>query len=403
MAQQTDWDAIGALAEGVKQGLLTYKDIKKDQEKKALNERSLKLQLGVHGYKEGGTGELELTAPEAEKRKNEGLLKRDEQNFKMFDKGIQKKSDGGFEYTPEGQEDRYIQNLSKTQNIQTQGLMLPAILGSYQNQGAVKGGKADVDAKYKTGQLENMNKTASRLDKALGIQAQRYGYENKEAPTGFLKTQAQTDKEAADLAKTKAQTDAAEAAAWKSKHPGAGKTAAPKKNQLDAASYGKRMEQANSIMENLDSKGDDRSGVLESAQAMLPDWTGLKPGTLKQREQAERNFLNAVLRRESGAVISPSEFESGAKQYFNRRGDDPDTKAQKAQNRAQSILSLKIEAGPVWGMSQSVPLKKPGGLLGKQGVSPTSGKIKVSNGRETLLIDASDLNHAAQDGFNQVK
>jgi len=33
-------------------------------------------------------------------------------------------------------------------------------------------------------------------------------------------------------------------------------------------------------------------------------------------EQAKKNFVNAVLRLESGAVISPSEFTNADKQYF---------------------------------------------------------------------------------------
>jgi hypothetical protein len=34
---------------------------------------------------------------------------------------------------------------------------------------------------------------------------------------------------------------------------------------------------------------------------------------VQQQEQAERNFINAVLRKESGAAIAPSEFMSAQK------------------------------------------------------------------------------------------
>ncbi len=47
----------------------------------------------------------------------------------------------------------------------------------------------------------------------------------------------------------------------------------------------------------------------------------LIPEDRKLLEQAERNFVNAVLRRESGAAISPEEFVSAEKQYFAQRGD----------------------------------------------------------------------------------
>jgi hypothetical protein len=63
----------------------------------------------------------------------------------------------------------------------------------------------------------------------------------------------------------------------------------------------------------------------------------------QKQEQAERNFINAVLRRESGAAISPSEFENAAMQYFPRLGDSPETLAQKRQNRETVIGSFSTE------------------------------------------------------------
>lgn len=64
--------------------------------------------------------------------------------------------------------------------------------------------------------------------------------------------------------------------------------------------------------------------------------------TIRQISQAERNFATAVLRKESGAAISPSEFATVEKQYFPRPGDDVTTLAQKAQNRNTAISSFKM-------------------------------------------------------------
>lgn len=65
------------------------------------------------------------------------------------------------------------------------------------------------------------------------------------------------------------------------------------------------------------------------------------PDEIKQIRQAERNFLTAVLRRESGATISPSEFAVAEKQYFPRPGDDAQTLRQKAQSRRTAIESFR--------------------------------------------------------------
>lgn len=64
--------------------------------------------------------------------------------------------------------------------------------------------------------------------------------------------------------------------------------------------------------------------------------------------QAKRNMINAILRRESGAVIADSEFENADRQYFPRPGDSKEVLAQKAQNRATVIRALIQEAGPAY-------------------------------------------------------
>ena len=63
-------------------------------------------------------------------------------------------------------------------------------------------------------------------------------------------------------------------------------------------------------------------------------------------EQAQRDFLNAVLRKESGAVISDEEFDNGKKQYFPQPGDSDIVIEQKRQNRARAIQGIASGTGP---------------------------------------------------------
>jgi hypothetical protein len=51
-------------------------------------------------------------------------------------------------------------------------------------------------------------------------------------------------------------------------------------------------------------------------------------------DQAKRDFVNAVLRRESGAAISQSEFDNANKQYFPQPGDTPERIAEKRKQPA---------------------------------------------------------------------
>lgn len=66
----------------------------------------------------------------------------------------------------------------------------------------------------------------------------------------------------------------------------------------------------------------------------------LKSEMRQKYEQAQRNFINAVLRKESGAVISEEEFTNGKIQYFPQPGDSTGVQLQKKQNRNTVISNL---------------------------------------------------------------
>lgn len=69
----------------------------------------------------------------------------------------------------------------------------------------------------------------------------------------------------------------------------------------------------------------------------------------RRYDQAKRDFINAQLRRESGAVISDAEFANAERQYFPQPGDDPSVIAQKAQNRRLAIESNRRAGLPSLG------------------------------------------------------
>ena len=71
----------------------------------------------------------------------------------------------------------------------------------------------------------------------------------------------------------------------------------------------------------------------------------LKPKT-QQVEQAQRDFVNAVLRKESGAAIGASEFKNAQRQYFPQPGDSKEVIEQKAKNRRTAIQGLRVMSGP---------------------------------------------------------
>jgi hypothetical protein len=122
--------------------------------------------------------------------------------------------------------------------------------------------------------------------------------------------------------------------------------APPKESQAKAALFAKRMEEAEKDFSELERKGFQRAQLGTAAVTALPDFLNfLKSEEIQRQQQAERNFVNAVLRRESGAVISQEEFDNAALQYFPRGGDTAPVLEQKKRNRTIAIEALRKEGG----------------------------------------------------------
>lgn len=112
--------------------------------------------------------------------------------------------------------------------------------------------------------------------------------------------------------------------------------------QLTALGFGERVMQANQVISEVGSKFTGGLSTITGA-GWFPNM--LKSEERQQYEQAQRNYINAVLRRESGASIAPTEFDSARLQYFPQPGDSTGVLAQKAVNRAMVEKSILREGG----------------------------------------------------------
>lgn len=120
----------------------------------------------------------------------------------------------------------------------------------------------------------------------------------------------------------------------------------PTANQEITALYANRLEQSSSIINGLEDYARTANPLTFFGQQNAPDVLNMfKSGDFQSLDQAERNFVNAVLRRESGAAISPSEFDSARKQYFPQPGDTPQVVAQKKANRDLVVQGFISGAG----------------------------------------------------------
>lgn len=114
--------------------------------------------------------------------------------------------------------------------------------------------------------------------------------------------------------------------------------------QSKAALFGSRMESSNSIINDLAGKGTTTSIPFSRSGLGVGDTiNALSSGNQQQLTQAKRDFINAVLRRESGAVISDTEFANAERQYFPQVGESEKQKAQKANARAIATRGIQAE------------------------------------------------------------
>jgi hypothetical protein len=114
-----------------------------------------------------------------------------------------------------------------------------------------------------------------------------------------------------------------------------------------AAGYSDRMTEANAILNNVDNQG---ASFWGRAKESVPGGVGnyAQSEDYRSFKQARDNFINAQLRRESGAVISPSEYANADKQYFPVPGDDEKVREQKRRNRESALAGMARSAGPTY-------------------------------------------------------
>lgn len=138
--------------------------------------------------------------------------------------------------------------------------------------------------------------------------------------------------------------------------------------QGNAVAYGMRMNQADAILKPLENAGLKDTGMIRSGVSgtlgatpligdalargsdnifnTLPSVLGGLNEQQQQTVQARVNFITAVLRKESGASISPTEFATAEKNYFPAPGDSEKIVKQKQDARDMAIRAMKLQAGP---------------------------------------------------------
>lgn len=153
--------------------------------------------------------------------------------------------------------------------------------------------------------------------------------------------------------------------------------------QANALTFANRMQASQDILDQMAKKGVFRGSLLKQGAEEVPlvgGALGMAANTMaspeqQQVEQAQRDFINAVLRRESGAAISMGEFSNAQKQYFDQPGDSRAVKDQKRASR-QRVINGMLEAVPA---NMRSNLSKQAVPQGSWGPNATPSGATVSN------------------------
>lgn len=122
-------------------------------------------------------------------------------------------------------------------------------------------------------------------------------------------------------------------------------------DEKEAATFADRMNTSGGLIDQFERAG---LGVWDQAvrgNDYIPDFleNWMVSDDFQNFDQARRDFINAQLRRESGAVISAEEFDNANKQYFPQPGDTKEVLEQKRRNRQTVMDGMKRSAGPTYG------------------------------------------------------
>lgn len=148
-------------------------------------------------------------------------------------------------------------------------------------------------------------------------------------------------------------------------------TATPNPEQALSAGFADRMTRSHGIVGQI--APDVATSFKGKVGETLPFGTGnfLQSPGYQQYVQAKNDFINAQLRRESGAAIAPSEYANAEKQYFPQPGDSKEVLAQKEVTRRLAVEGMVRNAGPAYQPSPTV--SAPQAIVGapkSQGAAP---------------------------------
>lgn len=149
--------------------------------------------------------------------------------------------------------------------------------------------------------------------------------------------------------------------------------------QANATQFANRMEDAEKTIGEVGGEGTSLAGKLAEKVPIVGNYA--QSPQYQKFAQAKSQFITALLRKESGAAISKTEFDRYEKEFFPQPGDEPGVIAQKNNARKVAIEAMKKGAGPIY--------ESPKGAVAPVKVSSPDEARKLPKGTAIILPDGS--------------
>tara|TARA_R110000824_G_scaffold249494_1_gene438425 strand:+ start:469 stop:1593 length:1125 start_codon:yes stop_codon:yes gene_type:complete len=119
--------------------------------------------------------------------------------------------------------------------------------------------------------------------------------------------------------------------------------------QLASASFATRVQSANENLTELENKSDfDPTSIQTAFFEAVPGGNLALSEDEQSYAQSKRDFITAILRKESGAAIGADEFANEDRKFFPQVGDKPSVLKQKAKGRERTFKNLKNQSKGVF-------------------------------------------------------
>ena len=208
---------------------------------------------------------------------------------------------------------------------------------------AVAGATLADPAKLTPAQRSTVNVAEANTTAANTRHAQTLGEQRRHNLETELRLRIATNPDDKPLSVTEAQALGVPVGTTHKQAAGMVPTKAPTAAQNTIATYAARIKNAGADLDRLTPE----YGLLARGRdAITPEILNTAVG--KSYDRARRDIINAILRRESGAVISDSEFENAYAQYIPVAGDTADRIAEKKRNREIALGSYIKAAGAAY-------------------------------------------------------